>query len=194
MPRRNRYHPYNSNNRSSQNSSPRTPPSLAQVLYPASNVTEQPLALPYQYIPPGCIRGVTQDGKLLVTTSAYQSPDGIVHVQMQMVNLPSENVKSNSSTQPFGSASPPMLEYIDPTLSGLGLIQVQTPRKLSGSESSQDGRSIRSASEECAAITDDEDAEGEVDDMEAAKWRAVIEQRRIMADLVAQRNALNFGQ
>ncbi|KAF1954102.1 hypothetical protein CC80DRAFT_506531 [Byssothecium circinans] len=188
MPRPNRYHPYKN-----QPTSPRYPAarSLAKVLHPMPAIAEQPLVQPYQHIRPGYIRGVTEDGRALTVRSICQTADGLFHVQMEAVRFPSEDVKCYNGTYQSAIPSPPMMQQTDPTFSSLGIKRETQPYKGSGSESSQDGRSIRSVSEECAITTDDEDAEGDVDEEHC---QAVAEQARIIANLRARKNAMGFGQ
>ncbi|KAF2646620.1 hypothetical protein P280DRAFT_512784 [Massarina eburnea CBS 473.64] len=189
MPRPNRYHPYS---RNGQSSSPRTPPSLAQVLHPMPAFDEQPFTQPYQYIPAGYIKGVTHDGKALVPTSAYLASNGKWHVEMEVVHWPSEDIKQHSGAQLSAIPSPPMMQQTGTMFSGLGISHKQTQRKGSDSEASQGGRSTRGFSEECANCTDDEDAEGDVDDDDATRhMQAVLQQRRII-DSIAQRNAIGL--
>jgi hypothetical protein len=43
---------------------------------------------PYHPVDPNYIRGITGDGKKLVARSIMKSPDGIFHIQMQVVGFP----------------------------------------------------------------------------------------------------------
>ncbi|KAF2685432.1 hypothetical protein K458DRAFT_417486 [Lentithecium fluviatile CBS 122367] len=198
MPRPNRYHPYTRNSQmpSSRYSPGPSPPRQAR---PMPVITEEPQlsAQPYQYIPPQYIRGVTTDGKSLVAKSIYQSPDGTLHVEMQIAPFPSEQVRFFGSGRQFASplSSPSLFPKIDPTLSGLGAKRQDMQRKDSATFSSQDGGSERSV-EECAVVTDEEDVdtEGETEDSEEAHWRAVMEQRRIMDNLNRQRAQIQVRQ
>ncbi|KAF2246150.1 hypothetical protein BU26DRAFT_567647 [Trematosphaeria pertusa] len=206
MPRPNRYHPYNRSNQ--QVMSPRYPPPPSLRLpQPMPAIAEQPLARPYQYIYPGYIRGHTSDGKTLVARQVIQAPDGMLHVQMQVVRFPSEDVKQYASMRQ--SQSPPasapvqmptsMQMQIDPALAGLGIKRDDMPRKCStsaGSVSSQDARSLTGRSDDCAVSSDEEeDAEGEVVPVvDDGQWRAAVEQRRIVEELLRQREALGMLQ
>lgn len=191
MPRPNRYFPYNRNN---QIPSPRYPetPNLARVSPSLPIIAETPLARPFQYMSPTYIRGMTSDGKALATKSVVQTPDGVLHVQMYVVRYPSEDIRLYPGTQ---SPSPSMPAQTDPMLSQWGFENEQVERKPSMSETSQDGRSIRSASEECAVVTDDEDAEGELDNQYGdSQWRAaILRQERMMAGMMVQRDTMRLA-
>ncbi|PVH97366.1 hypothetical protein DM02DRAFT_658374 [Periconia macrospinosa] len=215
MPRPNRYQPY------SQKKSPRFATTAKVPSLPFALPTPDPpsppqqfqqqdstaVAQPYQYIAPGNIRGRMPDGKALVTKSAFLAPDGTVHVQMEVVSFPSQDARlqqqqfNSASSSPYlytPMPSPPMMPYMDPTLSGFGILpspvgsgllqqQKQRKRSATGSVMSHDGRSVRSVSEECTAFAeDDEDAEGEVIDPAEFHRLAALQQQKIIADLKAK--------
>lgn len=192
MPRPNRYHPYTRNN------SPRFPTTatIPQLPFTPPADAEQSSARPYQYISPGQIRGRTADGKALVATSAYQAPDGTFHVQMQVMSFPSQDARLQTAYQQHTPMpSPPMMQFMDnQSMSGFGIVQAeqttQSRKGSMGSVTSQDGRSIRSVSEECAAFVNDEDAEGEVvEDPVECRRLAILQQQRIMGHVKAQMDA-----
>lgn len=152
-------------------------------------IHEQVASQHYQYISPAYVRGMTFDGKSLHTKSVVQTMDGTLHVQMQLIRYPSEEIKMYSSMSYSAPASPPTsIGITDPALTGLGLKRAHSAsRKGSGSEASQDGRSVRSISEECTVMTDGEDADGEAEDddeeFDHNRWMKVLEQRSIVAGL-----------
>jgi hypothetical protein len=205
MPRPNRYHPYIRNSqlpssRYSPTSSPRRPTRPTPIDIEQTKTVAQA----YQYIPPDYIRGMTTDGKSLIAKSIYQSPDGILHVQMRLAPFPSEYIPcltpGRQYTSPF--PSPMLLSQMDPALSGMGIKGQNTPRKDSATFSSQDGNSETCAGEECTIVMDgeeeeeddDDDAEGEVEEFDEAKWRALMEQRRISEGLAMERVQLQVRQ
>lgn len=90
--------------------------------------------------------------------------------------------------------TPPM---VDLSPSSFCINTVEQPMTSNNSSNTpQDGRSVRSQSEECAVLSeeeddDDVDAEGEEEDV--AHMMAIMEQRKIMAELSRQREQACFG-
>ncbi|ORY19323.1 hypothetical protein BCR34DRAFT_582484 [Clohesyomyces aquaticus] len=110
MPRQNRYHPYTRRNEIGPKHpvfSPRfSPPAsrLPNTLPPINEQRNATLLKPkpcqynstsYHAVNPNYIRGITGDGKKLVARSIMQSPDGIFHIQMQVVDFPGIQAPGN---------------------------------------------------------------------------------------------------
>ncbi|CAI6307621.1 unnamed protein product [Periconia digitata] len=211
MPRPNRYTPYSRHN-SPRHVQPSTA-TIPQLPFKPMDSIEQTIERPYQYIAPGQIRGMTNDGQQLVMKSACKTADGTYLVEMEAVSLPSQDARLRSmsrqytpmSTPPMMSppmmsppmSSPLMMHMIDPALLAFGIQSGEPQRKGStGSIVSQDGRSIRSVSEECVALSDTEDAEGDSDDQLEQHKQALQRQECILTNLKAQKAAMNaaYGQ
>ncbi|KAF2865770.1 hypothetical protein BDV95DRAFT_585827 [Massariosphaeria phaeospora] len=191
MPRPNRYHPYTRTQVSTAPVvSPRfpPPPGMRQAPRPMPSIAEQQYPASYQYAPPLYIQAVTCDGKPLAARSIMKGPDGMFHIQMQVIQYPSE--VHRGTTAPY--SSPVTTAASTPTPLGPSLIMGLGIKKGDRADSciggSQDGKSPGSRSEECAILSDDEDAEGELEGSYADRQHelAIAEQRRIMDDLLRQ--------
>lgn len=114
-------------------------------------------APPYQPIFPSYIQGTTTDGLPLVTKSILQGPDGVFHIQMQVVRYPSERYSprltaSTITTIPesyerlLANGPGPTFLDVEPALRQMDATRKTTPLSqdsgLGSSPGSEDGRSI----------------------------------------------------
>lgn len=130
-------------------------------------------ALPYQPIFPSYIQGTTTDGLPLVTTSILQGPDGVFHIQMQVVRYPSERYSSpltasripnipESYERLLANGPGPTFLDVEPAVSYTNATRDTTPLSqdsaLGSSPRSDDSRSV----EEEDAVGEDDTGYGEL--------------------------------
>ncbi|KAF2113747.1 hypothetical protein BDV96DRAFT_116762 [Lophiotrema nucula] len=212
MPRPNRYHPYtrSSINMSSVTSAPVTSGALRSPRLPSPPrscpkpmpwISEYPTSqtAPYEPIYPGYIRGITTDGKDLVAKSIVRCPDGMYHLQMEMVRYPSE-VISAYMYSPVDTKLPvrPNPNTLKPTQGSLSQTDLQVDFQeyiAMRKDSCRSRHSDQSASTDCAILdSDDEDADGEDEDEEEEVQQPVTAspagKKRVMIDMIIKRAAM----